>query len=143
MWIWRRQVRRLLRVHFIQYLVNFQTRNVAKMKGIMVLLLISGVTHQSFSFLYYPNIKDLKEFTNIDFEEKPKEKETSTLDPLDLENNPDVQLLIKYMYWRMKQDEKTNLKKEGTLKKETNMRKETCIFLCRIWILEKQTNTGS
>ena len=81
--------------------MNFQTRNVAKMKGILVLLLISGVAHQSFSFLYYPNIKDFKEFTNIDFEEKPKEKETSTstLDPLDLENNPDVQLLIKYMYW--------------------------------------------
>ena len=81
------------------------------MKGILVLLLISGAVQ---SFLYFPNIKDLKEFTNIDFQEKPQEKEAESSIPLDLESNPDIQMLIKYMHWQMrtapKQDMTMNLK---------------------------------
>ena len=96
---------------FIQYLLSFHCTWTSEMKGILVLLLISGAVQ---SFLYFPNIKDLKEFTNIDFQEKPQEKEAESSIPLDLESNPDIQMLIKYMHWQMrtapKQDMTMNLK---------------------------------
>ena len=75
------------------------------MKGILVLLLISGTVQ---SFLFFPNIKDLKEFTNINFQEKPQEKEAEAI-PLDLESNPDIQMLIKYMHWQMRTPSKQDM----------------------------------
>ena len=59
------------------------------MKVILALLLLSIVVE---SFLYFPNIQDLKDFTNIDFGDKPdkpknKESKSASLDWKELNKN--------------------------------------------------------
>ena len=108
------------------------------MKGILVLLLLSGAVE---SFLYFPNIQDLKDFTNIDFGQRQKATEETPLD-LAVDNKLDVeaQLANKNMYWKMVAAMKQamamnlrNLKKEPT---ESTKAKTSCqdhqYFFCRI-----------
>ena len=67
------------------------------MKVILALLLLSGVVQ---SFLYFPNIQDLKDFTNIDFGDKPNNKESKPAS-LDLDNSLDWKELNKNMLLKM------------------------------------------
>ena len=108
------------------------------MKAILVLLLFSGAVE---SFLYFPNIQDLKDFTNIDFEQKAKATEETPLD-LAVDNKLDVEAQVanKNMYLKMVAAMKQamamnlmNLKKEPT---ESTKPKISCqdhqYFFCRI-----------
>ena len=99
------------------------------MKVILTLLLLSGVVE---SFLYFPNIQDLKDFTNIDFgdkPDKPKNKESKSAS-LDLDNSLDWRELNKNMLLKMI----TLIRKEMVMgaKKGRKLKPRTDCAFCRV-----------
>ena len=100
------------------------------MKVILALLLLSGAVE---SYLYFPNIQDLKDFTKIDFGDKPDKPKNKESKPasLDLDNSLDWKELNKNMLLKMitliRQEMAIEAKKEiGKLKPKSG-----CAF-CRI-----------
>ena len=101
-----------------------------RMRAILVLLLLSGAVE---SFLYFPNIQDLKDFTNIDFRKKPKEVKAS---PPDLDDLDVVALIYWKMITVMKQDMARQSKEVRNSKIKSTKPKVSCQdighILCRI-----------
>ena len=88
-----------------------------RMRAIWVLLLLSGGVQ---SFLYFPNIQDLEDFTKIDFRKKPKENKAA---PPDLDDLDVVALIYWKMIMVMKRDMARQSKKVGNSQTESTKSK--------------------